>query len=160
MEQHLSQYRIFYAVAKTGNISKAAKELFISQPAISKAISKLEESLGLPLFTRNSRGVQLTVEGQVLFSHVSNAFDTLNRGENELRRIKDKLPSGSSQRIADELNIDVNVVRNYFGGTHFKEGGPVGIHLEKGPDGGVVTLDDASILECAMRIIAEQKDQQ
>ena len=37
---------------------------------------------------------------------------------------------------------------------------PVGIHLEKGPDGGVVTLDDASILECAMRIIAEQKDQQ
>ena len=72
---------------------------------------------------------------------------------NELRRIKDKLPSGSSQRIADELNIDVNVV-------HFKEGGPVGIHLEKGPDGGVVTLDDASILECAMRIIAEQKDQQ
>ena len=80
MEQHLSQYRIFYAVAKTGNISKAAKELFISQPAISKAISKLEESLGLPLFTRNSRGVQLTVEGQVLFSLVSNAFDTLNRG--------------------------------------------------------------------------------
>ena len=72
MEQHLSQYRIFYAVAKTGNISKAAKELFISQPAISKAISKLEESMGLPLF-----------------SHVSNAFDTLNRGENELRRIKD-----------------------------------------------------------------------
>ena len=63
MEQHLSQYKIFYAVAKAGNISKAAKELFISQPAISKAVSKLEESLGVPLFTRNSRGVQLTVEG-------------------------------------------------------------------------------------------------
>ena len=41
MEQHLSQYKIFYEVARTGNISKAAKELFISQPAISKAISKL-----------------------------------------------------------------------------------------------------------------------
>ena len=64
MEQHLSQYRIFYAVAKTGNISKAAKELFISQPAISKAISKLEDSLGLSLFTRSSRGVQLTAEGR------------------------------------------------------------------------------------------------
>lgn len=89
MEQHLSQYKIFYAVAKAGNISKAAKELFISQPAISKAISKLEESLDVSLFTRNSRGVQLTAEGQVLFSHVSNAFDTLNRGENELKRIKD-----------------------------------------------------------------------
>ena len=88
MEQHLSQYKIFYAVAKAGNISKAAKELFISQPAISKSISKLEENLGVSLFTRNSRGVQLTVEGQVLFSHVSNAFDTLGRGENELKRIK------------------------------------------------------------------------
>lgn len=89
MEQHLSQYKIFYAVAKAGNISKAAKELFISQPAISKSISKLEENLGTSLFTRNSRGVQLTAEGQVLFSHVSNAFDTLARGENELKRIKD-----------------------------------------------------------------------
>lgn len=89
MEQHLSQYRIFYAVAKAGNISKAAKELFISQPAISKAISKLEESLEISLFTRNSRGVQLTDEGKVLFSHVSSAFDMLDRGENELKRIKE-----------------------------------------------------------------------
>ncbi len=88
MEQHLSQYRIFYAVAKAGNISRAAKELFISQPAISKSISKLEESLGVTLFTRGSRGVQLTCEGQVLYHHVSSAFDTLNRGENELKRIR------------------------------------------------------------------------
>ena len=65
MEQILSQYKIFYEVAKAGNISKAAKELYISQPAISKAISKLEDSLGLSLyFTRRvSRGVQLTSEG-------------------------------------------------------------------------------------------------
>lgn len=89
MEQHLSQYRIFYAVAKTGNISKAAKELFISQPAISKAIGKLEESLGTRLFLRNSRGVQLTPEGNVLFQHVSDAFDSLSRGEKELKRIHD-----------------------------------------------------------------------
>ena len=53
MEQHLTQYRIFYAVARAGNISRAAKELFISQPAISKSISKLEESLGMALFIRN-----------------------------------------------------------------------------------------------------------
>jgi len=59
MEQNLSQYKIFYEVAKAGNISKAAKELYISQPAISKAISKLEDSIGIPLFTRSSRGVQL-----------------------------------------------------------------------------------------------------
>ncbi len=76
---------------------------------------------------------------------------------NELRRIKDKLPSGSSQRIADELGIDVETVRNYFGGRHFDAGHPVGAHYEKGPDGGVVTLDDTTILDAAMRILNEQK---
>ena len=80
MEQNLSQYKIFYEVAKAGNISKAAKELYISQPAISKAISKLEDSLGLSLFTRSSRGVQLTSEGEILFEHTREAFDALDRG--------------------------------------------------------------------------------
>ena len=75
MEQNLSQYKIFYEVAKAGNISKAAKELYISQPAISKAISKLEDSLGLSLFTRSSRGVQLTSEGEILFEHTREAFE-------------------------------------------------------------------------------------
>ena len=83
MEQNLSQYKIFYEVAKAGNISKAAKELYISQPAISKAISKLEDSLGLSLFTRSSRGVQLTSEGEILFEHTREAFDALDRGEQE-----------------------------------------------------------------------------
>lgn len=89
MEQNLSQYKIFYEVAKAGNISRAAKELYISQPAISKSISKLEDSLGVSLFTRNSRGVQLTSEGELLFHHTESAFEALNRGENELKRIKD-----------------------------------------------------------------------
>ena len=65
MEQNLSQYKIFYEVAKAGNISKAAKELYISQPAISKAISKLEDSLNVTLFTRSSRGVHMTPEGEI-----------------------------------------------------------------------------------------------
>ena len=89
MEQNLSQYKIFYEVAKAGNISKAAKELYISQPAISKAISKLEDRLGLSLFTRSSRGVQLTAEGEILFEHTGEAFDALERGESELKRIQE-----------------------------------------------------------------------
>ena len=89
MEQNLSQYKIFYEVAKAGNMSKAAKELYISQPAISKAISKLEDSLGLSLFTRSSRGVQLTSEGEILFEHTREAFDALDRGEQELKRIQE-----------------------------------------------------------------------
>lgn len=86
MNQNLSSYRIFYTVAKTGNISKAAKELYISQPAISKSIQKLEESVNCKLFSRSSRGVILTDEGQLLFNHVSEAFETLTLGEEKLKR--------------------------------------------------------------------------
>lgn len=89
MEQNLSQYKIFYEVAKAGNISKAAKELYISQPAISKAISKLEDSLQVTLFTRSSRGVHLTPEGELLFKHTQEAFQVLDQGEQELKRIKE-----------------------------------------------------------------------
>lgn len=85
MIQSLSCYRIFYTVAKTGNISKAAKELYISQPAISKSIQKLEESMNCELFRRSSRGVSLTEEGELLYSHVKVAFETLALGEDRLR---------------------------------------------------------------------------
>ena len=86
MNQNLSSYRIFYTVANTGNISKAAKELYISQPAISKSVQKLEESVGCKLFSRSSRGVVLTEEGKLLYDHVSSAFETLTLGEEKLKR--------------------------------------------------------------------------
>ena len=86
MNQNLSSYRIFYTVANTGNISKAAKELYISQPAISKSIQKLEESVGCKLFSRSSRGVVLTDEGKLLYEHVTEAFETLSMGEEKLKR--------------------------------------------------------------------------
>ncbi len=86
MNQNLSSYWIFYTVAGAGNISKAAKELYISQPAISKSIQKLEENLGCRLFSRSSRGVQLTDEGELLYGHVREAFDTLSTGEEKLKR--------------------------------------------------------------------------
>lgn len=86
MNQNLSSYKIFYTVANTGNISKAAKELYISQPAISKSIQKLEESIGTRLFERSSRGVTLTDAGELLYTHVKSAFETLTLGEDKLRR--------------------------------------------------------------------------
>lgn len=87
MDQNLSLYKIFYVTAETGNISRAAKELFISQPAISKSIHRLEESLGVTLFHRSSRGVQLTEEGNILYAHVKEAFGALAAGEEELQKI-------------------------------------------------------------------------
>ena len=77
---------------------------------------------------------------------------------NELRRIKDSLPSGSMHRIADELNMTVETVRNFFGGHNFKNGKSVGIHLEPGPDGGLVMLDDTTVLEKALQILRESEE--
>ena len=77
---------------------------------------------------------------------------------NELRRIKDSLPSGSMHRIADELNMTVETVCNFFGGHNFKNGKSVGIHLEPGPDGGLVMLDDTTVLEKALQILRETEE--
>ena len=83
---NLNLYYIFYITAGCGNISMAAKELFISQPAISKAISKLETNLGCVLFTRNSRGVKLTGEGELLYKQLDTAFHAISQGEETLKR--------------------------------------------------------------------------
>ena len=77
---------------------------------------------------------------------------------NELRRIKDSLPDGSTQRIADELGLKVETVRNYFGGHNFQDGRSCGFHIEPGPDGGLVVLDDTTIFERALQILAESQD--
>ena len=73
---------------------------------------------------------------------------------NELRRIKDSLPHGSIKTIADQLNLTEDTVRNYFGGSHYPSGTSVGIHVEQGPDGGIVTLADTTILDLAKRMLS------
>ncbi len=70
---------------------------------------------------------------------------------NELRQIKAQLPEGSIHRIADELNLDVETV------TDYKKGSAVGFHIEPGPNGGCVVLDDTTVLDRALEIIAESK---
>ncbi len=73
---------------------------------------------------------------------------------NELRKIKDQLPSGSIREIAEKLDLHEETVRNYFGGRNFDKGQSVGIHFEQGPDGGIVTIDDTTILDLAKQIIS------
>ena len=75
---------------------------------------------------------------------------------NELRKIKDSLPTGSMRSIADRLNLSEDTVRNYFGGSHYPSGACAGIHVEQGPNGGVVTLHDTTILDLAKEILEEK----
>jgi hypothetical protein len=74
---------------------------------------------------------------------------------NELRKIKDQLPSGSMKKIAEQLDINEETVRNYFGGRNFETGQSVGIHFEQGPGGGIVKFDDTTILDLAKKMIPE-----
>jgi len=74
---------------------------------------------------------------------------------NELRRIKDRLPGGSIRQIAAELELSEDTVRNYFGGLNHSTGSKCGIHIEPGPDGGIVMLDDSAILDKALIILGE-----
>ena len=89
MNQNLNYYKVFYTVARYKNISKAADALFISQPAISKTLSKLEENLGCRLFHRTSRGVSLTDEGQFLYERIEKAFQLIDSGEEELQQMNE-----------------------------------------------------------------------
>ena len=75
---------------------------------------------------------------------------------NQLRRIKAQLPEGTIHSIADRLNLEVQTVRNYFGGTDFDKGSVTGFHIEPGPDGGYVTLDDTTILDMALEMLDKQ----
>lgn len=88
-ESNLNRYRLFCAVAECESISKAAELNYISQPAISKAITKMEESLGTVLFNRNHRGVTLTDEGKVFYDELKSAFDIIKAGEDKLRSINE-----------------------------------------------------------------------
>lgn len=76
---------------------------------------------------------------------------------NELRRLKDSLPDGSMHKIADKLNVTVQTVRNYFGGSNYEYGKNMGVHIEPGPDGGIVVLDDPTIYDMAVEILKEQE---
>lgn len=76
----LSFLRAFEAAGRTGSFRAAAEELRLTPSAVSHAIRKLEQVLGMALFERDTRAVRLTPEGEALMRHVSRGFDELRRG--------------------------------------------------------------------------------
>ena len=91
MAVKLELYRVFKEVAETGNISLAAKNLYISQSAVSQSIKQLETALQARLFSRSPRGVTLTGEGQMLYEYVRSALSLLSTGEDKLSQAQQLL---------------------------------------------------------------------
>ncbi len=116
MNINLDLYRIFYVVAKNGSISAAADVLFISQPAITFQIKKLENQLGVSLFTRTKHGMILTDEGKVLFEYVKTGIESISNGENALSNLKN-LDSGII-RIGVSTTVCRHVVMPYLEKFH------------------------------------------
>ncbi|HHX62906.1 MAG TPA: LysR family transcriptional regulator [Epulopiscium sp.] len=107
MVSRLGLYKIFSEVVQYKNFSKAAKSLYMTQPAISQSISQLEGQLGVRLFTRTSRGVLLTSEGELLYEYINSAINLINAGEN-------KIQASKSLNIGD-LKIGVgDTISRYF----------------------------------------------
>lgn len=89
----------------------------------------------------------------MLFYIINLKFSDMNITFNELRKIKDHLPAGSMKTIAERLHVSEDTVRNYFGAQNYRSGDCVGIHMEQGPDGGIIALDDTTILDMAQSIL-------
>ena len=85
----LRDLHILMTVADTGSMAKAAARLRISHPAVSKAISEIEDTLGVRLFDRNSQGAELTAHGEVLLRCGINVFDEMQQGLRSLEYLSD-----------------------------------------------------------------------
>lgn len=90
----LNLYHIFYTTASQGSISGAARKLFISQPAVSKAIARLEEEMGTQLFCRTAKGVALTESGDILYHQLETAFQAIRYAERQIQN-NEALGAGS-----------------------------------------------------------------
>ena len=112
----LNLYKVFYTVATVGNITKAAEELYISQPAVTKAIHTLETNLGGVLFIRTKKGVTLTEEGKVLLSYVKNILTEARNAENKFNSLI-KLEEGKI-RIGASATVSKHFLMPYIAEFH------------------------------------------
>lgn len=104
MNLNLEYYKIFYYVGKYKSITVAARELSLSQPAVSQSVKHLEDDLGIELFVRTPKGVRLTQEGEVLFAHVARGYEAICLGE---KKVKDllSLDSGEIRIGASDMTL-------------------------------------------------------
>lgn len=107
MSGKLDLYKVFCRVAKNGSFSRAARDLYMSQSAVSQAVMQLEGELDIRLFHRTPRGVTLTTEGRLLFEYAHSALSLIEAGEQKLLEFKNM--------TLGELKIGVgDTISRYF----------------------------------------------
>lgn len=104
MVENLEYYKVFYQVGKLSSITLAAKELSISQPAVSQSIHQLEKALGCSLFQRTSRGMKFTTEGELLYRYVERGYEQIELGEQRLRQLQ-HLDAGEVRIGASDMTL-------------------------------------------------------
>lgn len=104
MAGKLDLYRIFYTVGNNESFSKAAQELYMTQPAVSQAIAQLENELGTRLFNRTPKGVTLTTEGSLLYEYVQSAIRLIDAGEGKITEFKNLVMGELKIGVSDTIS--------------------------------------------------------
>ncbi|CAN7536889.1 LysR family transcriptional regulator [Paenibacillus sp. LjRoot56] len=144
---NLEWYRIFLHTAKCRNLTKAAQELHITQPSVSYAIKQMEEAVGLKLFHRLSKGVELTEEGRTLFDYVEQSFAMLDSGQKHLLNLKQlhqgEIRIGASDSLIKHLLLpQLNAYHKQYPGIR--------IRLSHGKTGEITKRLKEGDIDCAI----------
>lgn len=141
---HLDLYRVFEAVARLENVTTAAEELLLSQPAVSQKIRQLENDLGCSLFVRTSRGVHVTAEGEVLYRYAAEGLERFRLGERKLKELLD-LDSGEIRVGASDMTLQFCLLP-YLEKFHARYPG-VKISVTNGPTPETLRLLEQGIID-------------
>jgi DNA-binding transcriptional LysR family regulator len=129
MTNNYELYKVFYWAAKTGSLTQAGKALYLTQPSVSHAIKQLEDSFGITLFFRNSKGVALTQEGAILYSYIEQSQILISLAEEKMAALKN-LDSGEL-RIGGSDSLFKHYLLPYLEDFHQKHPG-IRLHLNHG----------------------------
>ncbi|RCW50288.1 LysR family transcriptional regulator [Paenibacillus prosopidis] len=122
-------YKVFYWASKTGSLTQAAKALYLTQPSVSHAIKQLEDSFGITLFYRNSKGVELTQEGAILYSYIEQSQILISLAEEKMAALRN-LDSGEL-RIGGSDSLFKHYLLPYLEDFH-KKYPRIRLHLNHG----------------------------
>ena len=116
----LQQLRYIVAVAETGNITEAAKRLFISQPSLTNAVRELEKEMQITIFNRTNKGVAVSNEGDVFLSYARQVLEQADLLEEKFLNVREQSPrfSVSCQHYSFAVNAFVDVI-HAFGGSKY-----------------------------------------